>query len=461
MPLHPSLRLATRVLVPLTLSALATSALGQAGPGDTAHAGPAPAAALVVIPPALTPTLVADHPHPTLPAIGAPVTTSAPLPPPGLSSVFAPRTVRSATRTEPPRSRASNTASPRRWSEITAEAVNAKPVHLPMGPGFVGPSVLHVQVLLDRALFSPGMMDGRWGKNTEHAVYWLQSREGLATTGRVDSATYARLATLAGGAPELVRPYVLTPTDVAGPFTTLPEDIYEQAKLPCSCYQSLSERLSESFHATPEVLRRLNPGVRFDTLKAGQTVQVPAVRNAADRPGEIAALEVSGPGSYVHALDAAGRILYHFPSTLGSSYDPSPQGDFAVARVDFDPEWHYQPKILASVPDDRPDAMIPPGPNNAVGLVWVTLSVPHYGIHGTKSPETIGYAQSAGCVRLTNWDATFLARRLRPGTPVRFRGTRPGPRTAPPGMRPDSARAPSAAPAPPHLLGVPAQPGRP
>jgi hypothetical protein len=211
---------------------------------------------------------------------------------------------------------------------------------------------------------------------------------------------------------------------------------------------------------TPEVLRKLNPGVRFDTLKAGHVIQVPAVRNPAERPGEIAALEVSGPGNYVHALDAAGRILYHFPSTLGSSYDPSPQGDFSVARVDFDPEWHYQPKILASVPDDRPDAYVPPGPNNAVGLVWVTLSVPHYGIHGTRSPETIGYAQSAGCVRLTNWDATFLARRLRPGTPVRFRGTRPAPRTAPPAARTDSARTSAPARPAPRLLGVPAQPRR-
>ncbi|MDB4950014.1 MAG: murein L,D-transpeptidase [Gemmatimonadetes bacterium] len=346
---------------------------------------------------------------------------------------------------------------------MTPASVNAPAAHLPAWRGFAGPTMLRIQVLLDRALFSPGMMDGRWGKNTEHAVYWLQVREGLPPSGRVDSATYNRLLRLAGGPAELVRPYALTADDVAGPFTRIPSDIYEQAKLPCSCYQTLTEKLSEAFHATPEVLRKLNPGVKLDSVRAGQVLQVPAVRNPADRPGEVAVLEVSGPGNYVHALDARGRILYHFPSTLGSSYDPSPQGDFAVAQVDQDPWWHYQPKILASVPDDHADAMIPPGPNSAVGRVWVTLSVPHYGIHGTKSPETIGYAVSAGCVRLTNWDALFLSRRLRIGTPVRFRGTRLGPRTAPPAaVRRDSAGAHPATPAkpaaPPHVLGAPAPP---
>jgi lipoprotein-anchoring transpeptidase ErfK/SrfK len=328
------------------------------------------------------------------------------------------------------------------------QAANLTSPRLPIGRGAQGAAMLRVQVLLDRALFSPGMMDGKWGRNTEQAVLWFQTREGLPATGRVDSATYARLVRVAGGGVDAVRVHTLTADEVAGPFIPMPESIYEQAKLPCSCYQSLTEKLSEAFHATPEVLRKLNPGVRLDSAKAGQTLLLPSVRDPAARPGEIAAIEVSGPGNFVHALDARGRILYHFPTTLGASYDPSPQGDFRVRQVDVDPWWHFQPKILKSVPDDRADAMVPPGPNNAVGKVWVTLSVEHYGIHGTKSPETIGYAQSAGCVRLTNWDALFLARRLAVGTPVRFRGTRPGPPTAPPASaRVDTTRTTAAAPA--------------
>ncbi len=146
---------------------------------------------------------------------------------------------------------------------------------------------------------------------------------------------------------------------------------------------------------------------------------------------------MSGQGSFVHALDRAGRILYHFPSTLGSTYDPSPQGSFTITSVTEDPWWHFQPSILAHVPDDKPEARIPPGPNNAVGLVWMDLSAPHYGIHGTKSPETIGYATSAGCVRLTNWDALFLSRRVAKGTPVRFRDTRAADGAG--GERPDTS----------------------
>ena len=92
-----------------------------------------------------------------------------------------------------------------------------------------------------------------------------------------------------------------------------------------------------------------------------------------------------------------------------------------------DPVWHYQPALLAKVKDkSAPDAKIPAGPNNAVGSVWIDLSAEHYGIHGTRAPETIGYAQSAGCVRLTNWDVEFLSKHVTKGTPVEFRDTQPG-----------------------------------
>lgn len=332
---------------------------------------------------------------------------------------------------------------PERWEQISAEQVNRGPVILPLGGDVAGPSVLRVQILLDRAFFSPGMMDGRWGKNTAKAVYFFQQREGLRTTGRVDSATFARLAQVAGAPGELVRAHRLTPADVEGPFIPMPDSIYEQARMECSCYESLGEKLTEQFHLTREVLERLNPGVNLDGLAAGTTLQVPNVRDSASiARTAIARLSVSGRGSYVHALDASGRIVYHFPSTLGATYDPSPQGRFRVTRITRDPYWHYQPRLLARVPDDRPDARIPKGPNNRVGVVWMALSAPHYGIHGTDHPERIGYTSSAGCVRLTNWDARRLSKSIRPGVPVSFRdiqgrtasGAEIGAR--PPGMEP-------------------------
>jgi lipoprotein-anchoring transpeptidase ErfK/SrfK len=324
-----------------------------------------------------------------------------------------------------------STRNPEKWEQITPQAVNSGRAHLPVYGDVAGPTVFRVQILLDRALFSPGMIDGYWGKNTAKAVYWLQKREGLPATARVDSATFARLAQLAGEPKQLVVPYRVTAEDLKGPFTPdLPEDwsgdvIYQVAEKPCTCYRTLEEKLSEEFHVTPELLKQLNPGVDIAALQAGQTVNVPNVRGENARAqGQVARIEVSGMGSFVHAVDAGGRILYHFPSTLGATYDPSPQGDFKITGVTPDPSWHFQPDILEKVPDDEPDAMIPAGPNNAVGVVWMDLSEPHYGIHGTNSPETIGYASSAGCVRLTNWDAAFLSKQVAKGTPVRFRDIR-------------------------------------
>jgi lipoprotein-anchoring transpeptidase ErfK/SrfK len=329
------------------------------------------------------------------------------------------------------------------WNQITVDAINGGAMKFPVGRGHVGPSVLRVQVLLDRAYFSPAMIDGRWGKNSQNAVYWLQSREGLPATGTVDSATYARLEQLAGAPAELVRRHVLSAEDVRGPFVAIPENIYEHARLSCSCYETLSEKLTELFHTRGDLLQKLNPGVDLNAVKAGDTLSVLNVRDMGAPPaGVVTELIVSGTDNYVQALDSSGRILYHFAATLGSSFDPSPQGDFRVLSVHPNPWWRYQPKILAHVPDWKPEALIPPGPNNSVGRVWMTLSAPHYGIHGTKSPETIGYAQSAGCVRLTNWDVMFLSKRLNPGTPVNFRGTRPGERQPAPAARESAPRLP-------------------
>jgi peptidoglycan hydrolase-like protein with peptidoglycan-binding domain len=307
-------------------------------------------------------------------------------------------------------------------AQMTPDAVNGGTQLFPVGPRLRGPSVLRVQVLLDRALFSPGMIDGSWGKNSSVSVYWFQAREGLTPTGIVDSATYARLEQAAGHPRELVVRHVLTAAEVRGPFNELPSSIYEQAKLDCVCYESLAEKLSELFHSRVELLRQLNPGMALNSLKAGDAIWVPNIRDGAAPPaGVVQTLVVSGPDHYLQALDGNGRILYHFPTTLGSSYDPSPEGSFHVLLITENPWWHYQPAILHHGHEDAPDAQIPPGPNSAVGKVWITLDAGHYGIHGTKSPETIGYAVSAGCVRLTNWDALILAQNVRPGTPVVFR----------------------------------------
>lgn len=332
----------------------------------------------------------------------------------------------------------SATAGPASADSAPSAVARLPEVHIPLHGPVEGPSVLYAQILLDRARFSPGIVDGRWGKNTEKAVFWFQRANGLEATGSVDSLTYRALVDSAGRPDRFVRTAVLTERDVSGPFVDrIPADVYEQEKLDCMCYTSLSEQIAERFHASTDVLERLNEGVTLDSLTAGDSLVVPNVdraeldeglgdieTTAGDRD-RIARLRVSDQGHYLHALDDQGRIVYHFPTTLGSEYHPSPSGRYAVQRIAFDPWFHYQPDLLAGADSTKPSARIPPGPNSPVGIVWMDLTKPHYGIHGTPDPSSIGYVMSSGCIRLTNWDAAFLAERLDPEVPVEFTDLRP------------------------------------
>lgn len=329
-------------------------------------------------------------------------------------------------------------------------------VQLPVSGDAQGPSVLYVQVLLDRSPFSPGILDGKWGKNTRKAVYWLQRSAGMDATGEVDSLTFVRLVDLAGRPDRYVRTVRMTESDVSGPFVEIPADVHAQAELECMCYRSALEKVAERYHAAPELLEQLNPGRALDSLMAGDSLRVPNVAadelaararpDAAQRDttaradtageaadsmrlspgGEVARIVISIDGFYLHALDDRGRLLYHFPTTVGSRYQPSPTGDFHIVSVTFDPWFHWQPTLFDEVPDSEEDERIRPGPNSPVGVVWIALSKENYGIHGTSEPATIGYGTSHGCVRLTNWDARFLAERVSAGVPVVFRDVQPG-----------------------------------
>ncbi|HEX6201774.1 MAG TPA: L,D-transpeptidase [Thermoanaerobaculia bacterium] len=310
------------------------------------------------------------------------------------------------------------------WEAISPDAFADFSPTLPVPQEGGGPTVLALQWMLDRVSFSPGVIDGRWGKNSEKAVYWLQDSLGLEPTGRADRRLWDLLSGQVGVDGPL-REHTVTSSDLEGPFLAIPEDVYAQAELDCLCYSSPAEALAERFHTTPELLARLNPDVDLASVAAGQRLWVPAVEEVAAERGiadDVAEIVVSKGGFYLHALDEAGDVLYHFPTTVGASYQPSPEGELTVTGIAYRPTYHYQPTELSTVPDDEEEAMLPAGPNSPVGLVWVNLSEDGYGIHGTSAPATIGYATSHGCVRLTNWDAVFLANRTAQGTTVRFTG---------------------------------------
>lgn len=313
---------------------------------------------------------------------------------------------------------------------ITPQAAESKVSKFPATIPPEGPSTLHLQILLDRASFSPGIIDGMWGDNAAKALRWFRFANGIDTTSVdgvtdstavVDQATYRRLAAAAGGTP-LIAKYTVTADDADGPFVDIPEKVYDQAKLKCLCYSSVVEALAEKFHTSKRMLAQLNPGVSLDSMVAGTQLAVPNVAGtsvAAATP--VAKIVISKKNFWLHGVDASGKIVWHAPSTLGAGYDPSPDaGDYKVTKIAKDPTFHYQPTLFAEVPDSRPTAMLPAGPNSPVGVVWMALSKPHFGIHGTSSPETIGYANSHGCVRLTNWDARALSDVVQPGTTVVF-----------------------------------------
>jgi lipoprotein-anchoring transpeptidase ErfK/SrfK len=314
---------------------------------------------------------------------------------------------------------------------MTPARINAPLSSFPLRIPLEGAQTLHLQILLDRAFFSPGIIDGAWGVNAAKALAFFTRPDGSArltggtpeTSRTLDRATYERLRRAAGDRP-LVREYKVSPADLAGPFTPIPKLVYDQAKLKCLCYSSPAEALAERFHTSEKLLAQLNPKVSLGALRAGAVLVVPNVlaENVASPMDTviIARLIISKSGFWTHAVAADGTILAHYPSTLGSGYDPSPTGNLRVTYVSRDPAFHYQPKLFSEVPDTEPDALLPPGPNSPVGRVWMSLSRKHYGIHGTSSPETIGYAQSHGCVRLTNWSAVQLSDMVEPGTPVEF-----------------------------------------
>ena len=308
----------------------------------------------------------------------------------------------------------------------TPATVNDAPVVIPIKGDVAGPSVLKTQVYLDRNGFSVGALDGRWGRNSAIALWWYQRSRGItaADPGALDEPTYRALAASAGGVPALVQ-HTLTADDLEGPFVSVPSDMYEKAELDCLCYESLKEKLAEQFHTTMDFLDQLNAEVSFSDLKAGDQIWVPNVRPELeqDRP-DISRVVVSIRGNTFNAFDAGGNLVFHAPTTLGSKYDPSPNETVTVKKIVHDPHFHYQPTLFHEVPDSDPEANLNPGPNSPVGVVWIALSKPHFGVHGTSDPDSIGYASSHGCIRLTNWDASEVAHRIAEGVQIEFLDTR-------------------------------------
>jgi lipoprotein-anchoring transpeptidase ErfK/SrfK len=276
--------------------------------------------------------------------------------------------------------------------------------------------MFNVEVRLDRLGLSPGVVDGKAGENAGKAIVEFQRSRGLAASGKLDQATWDKLCE-AASAPVLIT-YTVTEDDVRGPFMPkIPRDLEGMSRLPELSYRSAAQLLAEKFHTNEEIVKQLNPGEKLD--RAGTVITVPNVVDA--RPeGQVFRIEVDKPAKAVRAFGHNNELVAFYPASIGSTEKPAPSGTYGIRQIVRNPTYHYDPHFkFKGVRADR-KLVIAPGPNNPVGSVWIDLTKASYGIHGTPRPQEIGKTQSHGCIRLTNWDALDLAKRVRKGTPVAF-----------------------------------------
>lgn len=267
-----------------------------------------------------------------------------------------------------------------------------------------------LQALLNWHHNGAGPVDGYWGKNTRKAMQAFQKANGLTITDTLNNETWQALTNneKLAGQPVLVN-YQLTGADVNVTTTTIPASAEAKAKLDGMYYESIPEALAEKFHLSEKYLKALNPNASFT---AGETITVYNPGNPNTK--RVSRIVADKATETLYAYGENGKLVASYPTTVGSTATPSPTGTHTVEVKIHEPNYTY-------TADDGEKSIIPPGPNNPVGLVWIGLSKPSYGIHGSPDPARISRQASAGCVRLTNWDALALLGVIKDDATVEFK----------------------------------------
>ncbi|KQZ80821.1 hypothetical protein ASD64_11000 [Mesorhizobium sp. Root157] len=274
--------------------------------------------------------------------------------------------------------------------------------------------VAALQVLLDRAGASPGVIDGRFGSNVDKSLAAYREITGnyLKST---DSVGITEALANSGG--DAFASYTITPEDAAGPYVaSIPEDYSQKAQLERMAYTSVTEAIAERFHMDENYLKAINPGLNFN--RPGTIIKVANFGKLVNKP--VARILADKAKKQVRAYGADGKLVAAYPATIGSTDTPSPSGIHAISRIAVNPNYTYNPNLNFKQGNNDKVLTIPPGPNGPVGSIWIALDKPTYGIHGTPEPSKIGKTESHGCIRLTNWDATELAKLVKPGVTVEF-----------------------------------------